>query len=189
VNAPKASTPWPWIFGGVLFLLLLGLPVAVLRRPRGYRNNNPGNLRPMPKGKWAGEVAPDNGLNGPYSRFESPYHGFRAMTIDVYGDIVNGGQNTIKRLVSGTPEAGFRDAYAPGSDKNNEAAYINYLVKATGLAADFPLSIYLHGPALLHAITMYENSKLDPDSIWTAEPRLNGMADGQQYLKTTGRLA
>ena len=57
--------------------------------PRGIRNNNPGNLRPLRGDRWRGEIPPDTGRTpdpndemGSYSRFSSPEFGIRALIRD-----------------------------------------------------------------------------------------------------------
>lgn len=94
--------------------------------PLGLRNNNPGNLRPLPGGvKWQGEIAPDTIHN--FSRFSDVAWGLRAMITDISGDITQDGLNTIRKLVY---------AYAPPSDNNNTAAYIQSVSNSTGWLPD-----------------------------------------------------
>lgn len=94
--------------------------------PLGLRNNNPGNLRPLPGGqKWLGEITPDYTNN--FSRFENVAYGLRAMITDITGDIVKDGDNTIRKLVN---------KYAPPSDNNPTQAYINYVSAQTGWNPD-----------------------------------------------------
>ncbi len=157
------------LFGVIFFLVVI--PVA-LNRPRGIRNNNPGNLRPLPRDKWVGEVAPDTAKDGPFSRFEKPWQGWRAMTIDVLGDILKDGLNTIEKLVS---------EYAPALDNNEEGPYVRALVKAVAVAKDFPLNVRLHGPALLKAIATYEQG-VNPDLVWGSAEREKGVASGMEYV-------
>ncbi len=100
------------------FLNIPGLPL-------GLRNNNPGNLRPLPGNTtWQGEIDPDRVNN--FSRFQNIGYGLRAMITDITGDIVNDKQNTLRKLIT---------AYAPPSE-NNTAAYINAVANYTGLAPD-----------------------------------------------------
>lgn len=169
--APKSVPTWVWI---VAVLVLIGIPVAY--RPRGIRNNNPGNLRPMPRSKWLGEVAPDTSKGGPFSRFERPWQGWRAMLVDVYGDILIDGLNTIRKLVA---------EYAPGTDNNDESAYVKALVKAVGVDPDMRLNVYLHGPALLAGIAKHENG-VDPDLVWGAGEREKGIEQGLAYVQSKG---
>lgn len=92
----------------------------------GLRNNNPGNLRPLPGGqKWQGEIERDSVNN--FSRFQDVGYGLRAMITDITGDIVNKKQNTLRKLIM---------AYAPPGDNNNTAAYISRVASATGLNPD-----------------------------------------------------
>lgn len=162
-----------WVWWGLAGGIILGV-LILARLARGIRNNNPMNLRPLPGGKtWDGEIAPDRAKGGPFSRYITPAKGWRAGGIDVFGDILTRGQNTIRRLVGGTPEAGYKDAYAPASDNNNVQEYIAALTKALGVADDQPLSIGLHGPELLHAIGKHENG-IDPDLVWGEGPRKEG---------------
>lgn len=81
--------------------------------PRGIRNNNPGNLRPLRKDVWQGEVTPDTGEMGSYSVFVAPEWGIRAMIRDVRNKRRRG-LDTIFKILS---------AYAPAEDNNNVEAY------------------------------------------------------------------
>lgn len=48
--------------------------------PRSWRNCNPGNVRPVAlPDKWVGQVAIDAAPGGPFSIFETPAYGFRAI--------------------------------------------------------------------------------------------------------------
>jgi len=101
--------------------------------PLGLRNNNPGNLRPLSSGvKWMGEIEPDTTNN--FSRFSDIAYGLRAMITDITGDIVNDGNNTLRKLIT---------AYAPPSE-NNTSAYISTVSTKTGLAPDqaIPVNTY-----------------------------------------------
>lgn len=92
--------------------------------PLGLRNNNPGNLRPLPGGTtWKGEIQRDTVNN--FSRFSDVAWGLRAMITDITGDIVNDGQNTIRKLVT---------AYAPPGDNNNTEAYIASVAATMGIS-------------------------------------------------------
>jgi hypothetical protein len=175
--APK---PWHLLAGlaGVSFIYWAVYKMAL---PRGIRNNNPGNLRPLPGGvKWDGEIEPDTGINGPYSRYATPRAGWRAAHIDVYGDIVKDGLNTIDALIH---------EYAPKGDKNNEENYAEFVAGKLGISRTMQLNVHLHGPALLHAISIYENRRIDADTIWGKQARLDGLADALLHLRNKGVLA
>ncbi len=100
------------------FLNVTGLPL-------GLRNNNPGNLRPLPGGqKWVGEIERD-GVNN-FSRFSDVAYGLRAMITDIAGDIVKDGRDTLTKLIT---------AYAPPNE-NDTQNYINAVAAATGIGRD-----------------------------------------------------
>jgi len=95
------------------FLNQPGLPI-------GLRNNNPGNLRPGDN--WQGMT----GTNGGFLVFKDISYGIRAMAIDIAGDIVSDGLNTLRKLIT---------EYAPPSE-NDTALYISRMVQYTGFSAD-----------------------------------------------------
>lgn len=88
--------------------------------PRGIRNNNPGNLRPLPNDRWRGEIPPDTGNTpdprdemGSYSRFSSPEFGLRALIRDCRNKRRRGLDTIVK----------IKAAFAPAADGNDVAAY------------------------------------------------------------------
>lgn len=95
-------------------------------KPRGIRNNNPGNLN------FAGQTGAtkEGGENGRFAVFESMRDGISALykQIQLY---FSRGVNTIESVVN---------KYAPADDNNNVQAYIKQLVGATGKQADEKLS-------------------------------------------------
>lgn len=95
-------------------------------KPRGIRNNNPGNLN------FAGQdgATKEGGENGRFAVFESMRDGISALykQIQLY---FSRGVNTIESVVN---------KYAPADDNNNVQAYIKQLVGATGKQADEKLS-------------------------------------------------
>lgn len=186
-KGPSPFLPWALAAGG-LALALFGGGVAVVayKKSRGVRNNNPLNLRPIPKG-WLGQAGLDQAKGGPFPVFTSPFYGWRAGGLDVFGDILKG-QNTLDRIIKGTPERGFADAYAPASDNNDPEDYVQQLEKMLSIGRHLPLSVYLHGPSLLHSLARVENG-IDPDTLWTAGPREQGTQAAIDYLKKKGKLA
>ena len=95
-------------------------------KPRGIRNNNPGNLN------FAGQAGAtkEGGENGRFAVFESMEAGVAALyrQIQLY---FSRGINTIEDVVK---------KYAPAGDGNNVESYIRQLVSATGKQADEKLS-------------------------------------------------
>jgi hypothetical protein len=88
--------------------------------PRGIRNSNPGNLRPLRNNLWRGEIPPDTGKTpdpndemGSYSRFSSPEFGLRALIRDCRNKRRRG-LDTIAKI---------KAAFAPAADGNDVEAY------------------------------------------------------------------
>lgn len=117
----KLSGAW-WIGLAVLALLLLGGGAVVVAGSRGYRNNNPGNIRPDKRWTWQGQVGVDS---GGYLVFDSMANGIRAMAVDLKNKITKRGLNTIEKIIP---------VYAPAADNNNVAAYIASVEKHSGIA-------------------------------------------------------
>lgn len=89
---------------------------------RGFRNNNPGNIRPNPNYTWQGQI----GSEGGYVKFDSMYNGFRALGIDLKNKVARG-LDTIEKILP---------VYAPKADKNPTEDYINTVAKWSGVARD-----------------------------------------------------
>lgn len=89
---------------------------------RGYKNNNPGNIRPeQPVNKsWVGEKTPSTDKG--FKQFVSMPYGYRAMFVNLKGYFANG-YNTITKIIS---------AWAPQKDNNDTAAYIAAVARFTG---------------------------------------------------------
>lgn len=91
-------------------------------KPRGIRNNNPGNLN------FAGQAGAtkESGENGRFAVFSSMQDGIAALhrQLKLY---FSRGVDTVEKIVN---------KYAPASDDNNVSAYIKQLVGATGKQAD-----------------------------------------------------
>ncbi len=90
---------------------------------RGIRNNNPLNIRIG--NTWLGEVP--NPTDSEFEQFVSVQYGLRAAFYILRRYIRRYGRNTIRKIVT---------AWAPASDHNNTQAYIDRVVKMTGLSAD-----------------------------------------------------
>lgn len=145
------------VLGGVL-LLLVALPVA-LNRPRGIRNNNPGNLRPLDGGqKWMGQVGVDTAPGGPFVVFgqvqEHPgeYWGLRALARTLLNYQRNRGLVTVRAMMH---------RYAPSTDANNPDRYAAFVAREMGLPSpDVPVDL-VNSPQLhrdmTRAVVRYEN--------------------------------
>lgn len=91
--------------------------------PRGYRNNNPLNLR-ISNNNWVGKVY-DN-TDGSFEQFTSMAYGYRAALVTIRNYVNKYGLNTISKIIS---------RWAP-SNENNTAGYIQRVCSITGFAAD-----------------------------------------------------
>lgn len=141
---------------------------------RGFRNNNPGNLRRLPKkaGKdqlWKGEIPYEKSTDKDFSQFEKVVDGLRAMMRDIYGDY-NKGLNTVQKLI---------ENYAPPTE-NNTKAYIQNVAKALGVAANAVFTLNADSMIVLaKAICVVENGKenasLLDDSDYTEALSIAGL--------------
>ena len=98
-------------------------------KPRGIRNNNPGNLRRLGAKAgvpqlWNGEIPYAQSKDASFSQFSEMKFGVRAMMKDIYGDY-NRGLKTVQSLIGN---------YAPPNE-NNTIAYIANVAKNLGTAA------------------------------------------------------
>lgn len=89
--------------------------------PRGVRNNNPLNLRPLGQGSWEGQTGVDDGN---FAQFGSMEAGLAAAdkNLQTYG--TKYGINTV---------AGVINRWAPGSDGNDPASYAATVAKTLGV--------------------------------------------------------
>lgn len=109
-----------WIILGILFLG--GGAVAIsYKKPRGLRNNNPGNIR-ISSTDWKGKVPLGQNSDGEFEQFTHIVYGVRAL-IKNLTTWISRGQNTISSLIN---------TWAPGHE-NNTPAYIKSVSKQTGL--------------------------------------------------------
>lgn len=109
---------------------------------RGYRNNNPGNIKWDGATQWKGMT----GQDGPFIRFDSMAHGYRALG-RVLRSYERQGINTVRRVI---------DRWAPPSE-NNTTSYINHVSSKLGVHPDAGISISQHIVALAQAIARHEN--------------------------------
>jgi hypothetical protein len=111
---------------------------------RGYRNNNPGNLRTLPAASaWNGQIGDDNG----YAIYDTMADGVRAASKQLQ-KYAKGGNITIRQIIS---------KWAPPSDNNPTDAYVDYVAKRLSVSPDAQLNIYSELPELCRAIFHYEN--------------------------------
>ncbi|HEM6680822.1 lytic transglycosylase [Citrobacter koseri] len=113
---------------------------------RGERNNNPGNLN------FAGQAgATLESPGGRFARFETAYDGLRALSrqLMLYA---GRGINSVEKIIS---------TWAPASDNNNTAAYIQAVSQRLGV--DPRIALNMNDPqtmsALMSSIIHHENGR------------------------------
>jgi hypothetical protein len=124
--------------------------VVNLATSRGYRNNNPGNLRYLSSNAWNGQVSNDNG----YGVYDSPENGTRALghQLQAYG------LDTVRDIIT---------RWAPSSDGNNTDAYVTDVADQLGFGPDDSLDVGSLLPQLAAAIAKHENGYLDSSYDWS----------------------
>lgn len=138
----------------VLILFLLRKPIDKLMT-RGYRNNNPGNIRKTYDYKgnqtfWKGEV---KGTDESFKKFATMADGYRAL-FALLLEYKSKGFDTITKIIN---------RYAP-SNENNSEAYIKTVSSKTGIDRNTPVNLKDENDFknLVGAISFVENG-LTPD--------------------------
>ncbi len=93
--------------------------------PRGIRNNNPLNIEFQPSNQWDGQT----GTDGRFSIFNTPYFGIRAAARLLKNYAANYNIKTVREIIA---------RWAPAVE-NNVEAYVNSVVKRSGLFPDMRL--------------------------------------------------
>lgn len=97
-----------------------------MSKSRGYRNNNPGNIR-INGDKFQGEVIPSQDKE--FKQFESMAYGYRAIFKILRNYQTNYKLNTIRQMIS---------RWAPKKE-NDTANYISVVSERSGIPADDPI--------------------------------------------------
>lgn len=97
-----------------------------MAKSRGYRNNNPGNIR-INGDKFQGEVIPSQDKE--FKQFESMAYGYRAIFKILRNYQINYKLNTIRQMIS---------RWAP-ENENDTANYISFVSERSGIPADDPI--------------------------------------------------
>ena len=92
--------------------------------PRGYRNNNPLNIRYNKFNSWKGKVIPNTDRNNTFEQFVSMPYGYRAALYLLRKYIKSYGCDTLAKIIS---------KWAPANE-NNTQAYIQHVSEMTGIA-------------------------------------------------------
>ena len=91
--------------------------------PRGYRNNNPLNIRKNASNAWKGKVVP--GTDPLFEQFITMAYGYRAA-LRLLRNYINDGHNTIRKIIN---------KWAPPKE-NNTSSYVSHVAGRTGIGAD-----------------------------------------------------
>lgn len=92
--------------------------------PRGYRNNNPLNIR-ISNSNWLGKVSPNT--DGSFEQFSDIKYGYRAAIKTLRTYYYTHGLRTIRALIN---------RWAPAEDHNNPTSYANRVSQSAGIPAD-----------------------------------------------------
>ncbi len=98
---------------------------------RGYRNNNPLNLR-MSSNQWKGKVPASENTDGAFEQFTSMAYGFRAALKNLRSYISKYRCDTIQSIVN---------KWAPASDGNNPTTYAARVAQTTGYAVTSKIAV------------------------------------------------
>ena len=94
----------------------------VKSKPRGLRNNNPGNIR-QSSVRYTGEVQPSK--DGAFKQFKSMEYGYRAMFVVLHTYARKRGLDTIEKMIA---------RYAPATE-NHTQKYIDAVSEWSGVPA------------------------------------------------------
>lgn len=102
--------------------------------PRGYRNNNPGNLRPLLGTQiFEGQTGVDRDpAMGAYCVFADAAHGIRAIVRELLTYNTKDRCGTVRQMI---------DRWAPPSDSNPTAAYVSNVATALKVDPDVPFTL------------------------------------------------
>lgn len=92
------------------------ITMADQKLPRGYRNNNPLNIRINPANNWQGKV--QNNTDGVFEQFVAMEYGYRAALKLIRNYITRDGLTTVSDIIS---------KWAP-QNENNTAGYIQRVI-------------------------------------------------------------
>ena len=96
--------------------------------PRGYRNNNPGNIR-INSDLFQGEIRPSK--DNSFKQFETMAYGYRAVFRILSNYYRNYKLDTIRKMIG---------RYAPSSE-NDTDAYVKAVSDYAGIPADDPINL------------------------------------------------
>lgn len=111
---------------------------------RGFRNNNPFNIRSSKANNWIG--LSDSQSDKSFCRFLDLVYGCRAAFI-LIENYIHKGYDTVEKIIS---------RFAPASE-NDTDSYIKFICTVTGLSKSVKLVTDMSRLELLSAIILFEN--------------------------------
>lgn len=96
-------------------------------KPRGLRNNNPGNIRNSDATDWKGEVNPSDKKDSAFEEFQTMAHGYRALIKLLQNYRKYHGCRTIRDFIR---------RWAPRTE-NNTSAYILTVCRQMKVKPDY----------------------------------------------------
>lgn len=124
--------------------------------PRGLRNNNPFNLRPLRDVTWRGQVGIDEGN---YLTFDTLASGIRAGMINLRNQQRLHQLDSVRAIIT---------KYAPAADRNDTDAYIAAVARELGLTPDASINLMGSTDALAAfggAVIFHENGQRVSDEV------------------------
>lgn len=118
---------------------------------RGYRNNNPGNIRFIARNPWDGQIGNDGG----YGVYESMLKGTRALGRQLRA-YEKRGLRTVRDIIA---------TWAPNSE-NNTYAYVADVAGQLGIDPGEEFAVSQSLPELARAIAKHENGYVDSAYNW-----------------------
>lgn len=117
--------------------------------PRGYRNNNPLNIRYSTSNTWLGKVYPNT--DGAFEQFSSMQYGYRAA-LYLIRKYIAAGYNTVGAIIA---------KWAPETE-NNTQRYIQRVCNTSGLTSSTTLTQYDRANLckLVYAMAIVENGNV-----------------------------
>jgi hypothetical protein len=130
---------------------MLGLTVRIMK-PRGIRNNNPGNIR---KGSspWTGKIPHSKNTDKAFEQFKEMRYGVRAMAKLIHNYVFKYDVKDLHGIIS---------KYAPSSE-NNVEAYVQSVAKNSKINPHDNAANWYNNiddvSRLLDAMILHENGK------------------------------
>ena len=134
------------------------------QRPRGIRNNNPGNIRHGEN--WQGFNPNSRSIDAAFCVFNTPVAGIRALAKVLINYKKLYGLNTVRQIIS---------RYAPPNE-NQTTAYVQTVAKQLGVLPDVVIDIEERGvlTVLIKAVIRMENG-IQPYSDETIQQAINAI--------------